>query len=477
MYRYFLSEIQTHKSSPQDINMAKTIIKICILGTAFCLFSVHNWSRQGVDEMALICFLTATVFMLSLALIRAGVKLNRIIALNSASVSTLFYSVLFFTGGIHSCNVIWPVVLIMFAYVYASKNAATVWTVITFAQYLSLVFIDMQGMRLPEFSLSPEEAQVNLYLAVLMPLSAIWFLSSLSMKSRHEALNQAIEEKQSALLVSKQAQESNAKLTKVFDHLKREIATLAATTDSMQEYMRRADEEAKDVAKRASLQVSSSDEINQHLTYSKELNSQSVATIEVIKGTSQQAVSQADESQTAMLRSTQLMKQINTSNEQIMSAIDTLDGIAKQTDLLALNATIESARAGKHGRGFAVVANEVRDLSHRSGQSASSISTTVALSAEYVSQGTKNITTTSSSLNQMVEQVHQLDDTLSGLYTNSKQTVTAVDHIVKLSADAYQRTRQNSDSAIVLSQSTQALLDESKVLRTIAQSLNELVRT
>lgn len=427
--------------------------------------------------MAFICVLTAAMFMLSMVLLRAGVRLNCIIALNTVAVSTLFYFLLFFTGGIHSFNVIWPVVVIMFAYVYASKNAATLWTVITFAQYLSLVFIDMQGIRLPQLSLSAEEAQVNLYLAVLMPLIAIWFLSSLSMKSRHAALNQAIEEKRNALQISKNAQESNAKLTQVFDHLKREIKTLSATTDSMQDHLRRADEEAKDVAKRASMQVASSNEINQYLTYSKELNSQSAAIIEVVKDTSQQAVSQADKSQAAMLCSTELMTQINTSNEQIMCAIDTLGGIAKQTDLLALNAAIESARAGEYGRGFAVVANEVRDLSHRSSKSASSILTTVELSAEYVSEGAKNITATSASLNQMVEQVHQLDDALSGLYSNSKQTMTTVDHIVQLSADAYQRTCQNSNSAIVLSQSTQALLDESKVLRSIAQSLDELVRT
>lgn len=72
--------------------------------------------------------------------------------------------------------------------------------------------------------------------------------------------------------------------------------------------------------------------------------------------------------------------------EEISEKTAAIDEIVFQTKLLSFNASVEAERAGEHGRGFAVVAQEVGNLAHMSGQSASEIKKIVLASIKEASE-------------------------------------------------------------------------------------------
>ncbi|RYO77185.1 hypothetical protein DL763_010060 [Monosporascus cannonballus] len=81
-------------------------------------------------------------------------------------------------------------------------------------------------------------------------------------------------------------------------------------------------------------------------------------------------------------------------SESIRPIVETMQAIARQTNLLSINASIEAAHALDAGRGFAVVASEVRKLAESSADASrnvGAIAKALSASASRATQGIEDV--------------------------------------------------------------------------------------
>jgi len=110
------------------------------------------------------------------------------------------------------------------------------------------------------------------------------------------------------------------------------------------------------------------------------------------------------------------MDDIKNSSSQIINIINTIEGIAGQTNLLSLNASIEAARAGEMGRGFAVVAGEIGSLANQSVEAVKMTSSLIDNTIRAVEKGVvlaDNTAQVSNTLSDVAKEITRIMDYIS----------------------------------------------------------------
>ena len=124
--------------------------------------------------------------------------------------------------------------------------------------------------------------------------------------------------------------------------------------------------------------------------------------------------------------------------------VDTIGGIAEQTNLLALNAAIEAARAGEQGRGFAVVASEVRTLAQRSANAAKEIKGLIDDSVGRVAEGSALVNRAGQTMQEIVSSVQRVTDIIGEISAASQEQSQGIEQVNRTVTQMDETTQQNA---------------------------------
>lgn len=165
-----------------------------------------------------------------------------------------------------------------------------------------------------------------------------------------------------------------------------------------------------------------------------------------------------------MQEALQSMGRIEQSSQRMGEIIAVIDEIAFQTSILALNASVEAARAGETGRGFAVVAGEVRQLAHKSSQSAAEIRQLIFESDEEISGGARSIRHVGQTLDEVVGGIRTVAGNINRIAGSSEEQSGGLRQVAASIAELESITQRNSAMVAQAAHEAEALLQRASSL-------------
>ncbi|MBN2527441.1 MAG: hypothetical protein JXR76_13695 [Deltaproteobacteria bacterium] len=157
----------------------------------------------------------------------------------------------------------------------------------------------------------------------------------------------------------------------------------------------------------------------------------------------------------------------------VVEIVQTVEGLAEQSNLLALNASIEAAKAGEYGRGFSVVADEVRNLSKLSKAATKQIREAI----QRVKEGQEAIDSSSETMQRLVAVLKKSSDSAREIYTAASEQVSEIQQLNESMTFVAQGGKNTADSVKELETALISLNGIASSLHFLTTGRNAMMKT
>lgn len=192
----------------------------------------------------------------------------------------------------------------------------------------------------------------------------------------------------------------------------------------------------------------------------------------------------------------QAIETLSEKSRSIGQIVESINSIARETNLLSLNASIEAARAGESGRGFAVVAEQIRQLADQSAQSAGQIqviiddiskttlsvvdiakeaASTVEFQEKAVSQTTESFMTMDKQVKTLLNSISAIAENMQNMEHARNTTLSAIESISAISAETSAGSSNVNTTVTAQRDAIRTLDSAASTLQQRAAELTELL--
>lgn len=446
-------------------------ISFGLIGTIFVFINGFQWLEFKASELAGLDMSTGVAFIVFLFLFKfKKLSLNQF---GFAFIICLWintFITIYVTGGARSDEIVWLLLMPVFAQVLISSRGGLVFFVITAVSLIVLFALYWNGVKVPQMSSTIESDKILGWTITLFgSFAALFFTSALFQAAIGISINQLTETKDKAEVVSKN-------LSSILSQIKINSISLNDSSSGLAKASTRLEKNANTTFEKTVHVFDSSRAINNKVDIVSEEIKSATVRMSGIAEITLQAKNIADEGNRIAEETSNSMDELKRRGEDSVSITNMIQQTSKQLKLLSLNAAIEAANAGEHGQGFAIVANQVKNLAEKTSAATEnvaeinkSIQITTEKSADYLSK-----------LVEIIQSISQFQDTISisvaeqlsatktisenlaetsnisSLITKSiNEVVTATDSNQK----EVKRTHQEAESLALMSRSLSQLLE------------------